>query len=229
MLSSALRSGSEVARELADEAVPLTFAGVYAAYAPTVFRWATRLGGPQADVEDITQEVFVVVDRSLAAFRGDSRLSTWLFGITAKVAANERRRRKRRGWWFRLVPQSEGRASSSDAALDGSSDASAFGAGPPEELERRERRALFHRALEGLNERQRRALVLFELEELSINEVAALMELKPGNVKVLLHRARAAFLKSMKACEIAQAEAERADAAVALQNHAIATRGKNQR
>lgn len=225
MLSSALRSGPDVARELADDAVPLTFAAVYEAYAATVFRWATRLGGPQADVEDITQEVFVVVDRSLANFRGESRLSTWLFGITAKVAANERRRRKHRRWWFRLVPHA-GEASSAGQA---SSNDAAFGAGPPEELERRERRALFHEALEALNERQRRALVLFELEELSINEVAALMELKPGNVRVLLHRARATFLESMKACEMAQAQAERTDAARAKHNHALATRGKNQR
>src|SRR4051812_20307499 len=77
-----------------------TFAAIYAEHAQTVARWAARLGGPAADVEDITQEVFVVVNRRLADFRGDSRLSTWLFGITAKVAANERRRRKLRQWWF---------------------------------------------------------------------------------------------------------------------------------
>src|SRR5262245_37472326 len=108
------------------EAGPPTFAAVYAAHAPTVARWAARLGGPSADVEDITQEVFVVVSRRLAEFRGDSQLSTWLFGITAKVAANERRRRKLRQWWFRLVPAVAERA---PAAAEGA----------VEQLEKRER------------------------------------------------------------------------------------------
>ena len=45
-------------------------------------------------------------------------------------------------------------------------------------------------------------LVLFELEEMSVAEVAALTGLRPGNVRVLLHRARAAFLKRMTACEL---------------------------
>jgi RNA polymerase sigma-70 factor (ECF subfamily) len=178
---------------------PLTFAAVYAAHAPTVARWAARLGGPSADVEDITQEVFLVVNRRLSEFRGDSRMSTWLFGITAKVAANERRRRKLRQWWFRLVP---GAGDEAPAASEGAL----------EQLEKRERRAMFHRALDRLSERHRRALVLFELEELSVDDVAAHMELRPGNVRVLLHRARAAFLQSMVACELDAAQLDRSGA-----------------
>ena len=168
---------------------PLTFAGVYSAHAPTVARWAARLGGPSADVEDITQEVFLVVNRRLGEFRGDGRVSTWLFGITAKVAANERRRRKLRQWWFRLAP---GAGHDAPAAADGAL----------EQLEKRERRKLFYRALDQLNERHRRALVLFELEEMSVDDVAAHMGLGAGNTRVLLHRARAAFLKSMVGCEL---------------------------
>lgn len=166
-----------------------TFAAIYAEHAPTVVRWAARLGGPAADVEDITQEVFVIVNRRLAEFRGDARLSTWLFGITAKVAANERRRRKLRHWWFRLVPSA-------------GDDAPAPADGALEQLEKRERRALFYQALDRLSERQRRALVLFELEELSVDDVAAHLELRPGTARVLLHRARAAFLKRMVECEL---------------------------
>src|SRR5216110_581739 len=167
----------------------LTFAAVYTDHAPTVARWAARLGGPTADVEDIVQEVFVVVNRRLPEFRPEARLSTWLFGITAKVAANERRRRRLRHWWLRLGP----------GAGD---DAPASGDGALEQLEKRERRVLFYRALDQLNERHRRALVLFELEEMSVDDVAAHLGLRPGNTRVLLHRARAAFLKSMVGCEL---------------------------
>ncbi len=53
-----------------------------------------------------------------------------------------------------------------------------------------------------LNERQRRVLVLFELEEMSVAEISALIGLRPGNVRVLLHRARACFLKRMTECEL---------------------------
>jgi RNA polymerase sigma factor (sigma-70 family) len=189
-MTSVAREGSEPAEPVRPAA--LTFASVYAEHAATVARWAARLGGPHADVEDITQEVFVVVSRRLDGFRADSRLSTWLFGITAKVTANERRRRKLRQLWFRLVPNL---GDDQPITFD-----------PVEELEKRQRRALFYRALDRVSERHRRALVLFELEELSVDEVAAHLGLRPGNVRVLLHRARAAFSKSMIACEREEGE-----------------------
>jgi RNA polymerase sigma-70 factor (ECF subfamily) len=195
MTSTAVRQGpgpgddeSQGDSASASSSAPPTFAAVYAEYAQTVARWATRLGGPTAAGAEITLEVFVVVNRRLADFRRDSRVSTWLFGITAKVAANERRRGKLRTWWVRVVPNlAEGATASADGAL--------------EQIEKRERRALFYRALDRLGERHRRALILFELEELSIDEIAAHLDLRPGNVRVLLHRARAAFLKAMIACE----------------------------
>ncbi|HVZ73377.1 MAG TPA: sigma-70 family RNA polymerase sigma factor [Polyangia bacterium] len=189
MAPSATRGARPATGEPSGSPRAPTFASVYAQHAATVARWAARLGGPTADAEDITQEVFVIVNRRLAEFRGDARVSTWLFGITAKVAANERRRRKLRQWWFRLVP----------GAGD---DAPAHADGALEQLEQRERRVLFYEALDRLTERHRRALVLFELEELSVDEVAAHLGLRPGTTRVLLHRARAAFLKSMVECEL---------------------------
>ncbi len=165
------------------------FDAVYETHARTVARWVARLGGPGIDVEDVTQEVFMVVSRRLKDFRAASRLSTWLFAITAKVVANDRRKRRLRRWWFRLVP-------------DAGDDTAALTDSPLEGIERRERRLAFYRALDALNERQRRVLVLFELEELSIAEICELLELAAGNVRVLLHRARAAFLKQMTANEL---------------------------
>jgi RNA polymerase sigma-70 factor, ECF subfamily len=192
MTSTAAREGRGRGGGPAPRSVPgaaPTFASVYAEHAQTVARWAARLGGPAADVEDLTQEVFLVVNRRLGDYRGDSRLSTWLFGITAKVVANDRRRRKLRALWMRVVPGLVERAPSPvDGAL--------------EQLEMRERRVLFHRVLDSLGERHRRVIVLFELEELSTDEIAELMQLAVGNVRVLLHRARAAFMKAMVAREL---------------------------
>jgi RNA polymerase sigma-70 factor (ECF subfamily) len=158
------------------------FDDVYQAHAQTVARWLNRLGGPGADVEDLTQEVFVVVARRLREWRPDSQITTWLFSIAARIAANDRRRRKLRGFWLRLLPSVDDRARPGDAT-------------PADALEQRERRDRLYRTLDHLSERQRRAFVLFELEETPIAEVAQLMGLQPGNVRVLLHRARAAFLR----------------------------------
>lgn len=187
---------SSPARSQADgDPGKLDFDAVYEVHAHTVTRWVARLGGPGIDVEDATQEVFMVVSRRLDEFRAASRVSTWLFSITAKVVANDRRKRRLRRWWLRLTPN----AGHETAALADS---------PLEGIERRERRLAFYRALDALNDRQRRALILFELEELSVAEIAELMELGPGNVRVLLHRARAAFLKQMTASELRQSLAD---------------------
>jgi len=169
----------------------LDFDAVYQAHAQTVARWAARLGGPYVDVEDIAQEVFLVADRRLHEFRHESQLSTWLFSITAKIVANDRRRRRLRRWWLRLTP------SAGDDTAAGTDT-------PLEQLEKREQRTQFYKALDALNERQRQVLVLFELEGNSVAEVAQLTRLRPGNVRVLLHRARAAFLKRMTALELAE-------------------------
>ncbi len=175
-----------------EESRVLTFDDVYRTYAEIVARWVARLAGPGCDAEDLTQEVFLVVDRRLPEFRGQSRISTWLFAIAARVTANDRRRRRRRAWWMRLVPNAGAEVPDTAAT-------------PVQELEKRERRAQFYAALDALGEHQRRALVLFELEEMSIAEIAALMGLRAGGVRVLLHRARRTFLKRMTEQELAEA------------------------
>jgi RNA polymerase sigma-70 factor (ECF subfamily) len=170
----------------------LTFDAVYQTYANTVARWAARLGGPGVEVEDITQDVFLIVNRRLPEFRHDSRLATWLFSITAKVVANDRRRRRVRAWWLRIVPHVENRATAGPDT-------------PIEQLEKWQRRAQFYAALDKLSERQRRVLVLFELENMAVIEIAEIMRLRTGNVRVLLHRARAAFLTRMTECKLQEA------------------------
>ena len=165
---------------------------IYRAHAQTVARWATRLGGPGVDAQDIVQEVFLTVDARLRSFRQESSLATWLFGITANVVANDRRRRRFRRWWMHLTPHA-------------GDDVAAAGDTPLEQLEKRERRREFYEVLEGLSERQRRVLVLFELEGCPIAETAELTGMRPGTVRVLLHRARAAFFKRMTTRELRQA------------------------
>jgi RNA polymerase sigma-70 factor (ECF subfamily) len=111
-------------------------------------------------------------------------VSTWLFRIAANVAANDRRRRAHRPWW-------------KPARLGVAPALSAPGETPLERLEQRERQSMFYEVLDRLREDHRRALVLFELEQLPVSEIAQMLGRTEGSVRVLLHRARAAFLGQM--------------------------------
>lgn len=162
---------------------PLSFEAVFRSYARLVGRWAQRLGGPGVEPDETVQQVFVTVNRRLPGFRGDEQLASWLFQITARVVANQRRSvRRRRTSWAALSPQVTDRAMSSAP-------------GPAEMLEAREAAERFYRVLDRLRENHRHVLVLFELEEMSTEEIAALVGRPAATVRVWLHRARAAFAK----------------------------------
>lgn len=160
-----------------------TFDQIFRANVKTVARWATRLGGPRVDRDEVVQEVFMVVERRLAEFRGDGKLSTWLFRITSKVVANHLRAARRRQLWARLTRANE------DEIPGG-------GPLPSEALEQRESTRRFYEVLDGLAPRYREVLTLFELEELGCEAIAELLDRPPATVRVWLHRARRAFVRA---------------------------------
>ncbi len=166
-------------------ASPLTLAELYRQHAVDVGRWAARLGGPTLEIDDVVQEVFLVVNRQLAQFRGEAKLTTWLFRITDRVVRNHRRWRAVR----RIVTSLTTRLGDSLA----SSDDDAF-----ETLERHARARAAYRVLDRLPEKYRRVLILSELEELSAEEIAALLEARVETVRVWLHRARRLLLARMR-------------------------------
>lgn len=169
------------------DAIPLApadFDTVYRAHVDRVARWAARLGGPGIDVDDVVQDVFIVVHRQIAGFRGEASLSTWLYRITANVVRDRRRRDRWRRWLTVLTPDSAARLPAS-------------GATPVEAFEQREAIERVYRVLDGMNERYRSLIVLFEIEKLSGDEIAELTGMRPGTVWVVLHRARAQFEKRL--------------------------------
>lgn len=159
---------------------PVSVEEAYREHAQTVARWARQLGGSSIDVEDVVQEVFLVVSRQLAGFRGDARFTSWLFEITRKTAANHRRSRRWRFWQSPEAP-----------ALPG---ASSEAGDPLAELERRRSVELFYLALDRLSEKYRTVLVLYEIEGMSTKDIAELCQTHLSTVKVRLHRAREMFL-----------------------------------
>jgi RNA polymerase sigma-70 factor (ECF subfamily) len=164
----------------ADEAPTLD--GLYRAYAAQVARWAAHLGGPRLEVGDLVHEIFLVAGRRLADFRGDSKPSTWLYGITERVVRAARRKERVRRALDRLRRVDVERALLPTQPT------------PVEELERRRAQETVYRILDRLPEKYRRVMVLFALEELSGEEIAELTGVKLATVWVHLHRARRLFL-----------------------------------
>jgi RNA polymerase sigma-70 factor (ECF subfamily) len=162
-----------------------TFDEIYRAHVRTVARWAERMGGPRVDADEVVQEVFLTVSRRCEEFRGEAKLTTWLFQITRRVVANHRRAARRRGMWARLTSRL------SDVVA-------ARGPAPGDALEGRQAGDRLQRALDGLPERYRTVLVLFELDEMSTDEIARFMERPPATIRVWLHRARAQFTACWK-------------------------------
>ena len=148
------------------------------------FVWLSlqRLGIHPSDLDDIAQDVFMVVHRRLDTFDRRARVSTWLFGICMRVAANYRRRRR----WTREV-LSGGLEDERPATLTAADDI----------LVRREQRELAERALNRLEVAKRATFVMFELESLSCNEIAELMNVPVGTVYSRLHSARRQLEKNL--------------------------------
>jgi RNA polymerase sigma-70 factor (ECF subfamily) len=156
---------------------------LYREHAEAVSRWARRLLGPDGDAEDVVHEVFMVAQRRLREFRGDARPSTWLYAITVRVVQHHRRK----GRWWRLLRSRP----LPEPAPEPST--------PLETLESRRAVELTYRLLDGLPEAERSALILFEIEGLSGEAIAALTGEAVGTIWVRLHRARARFRKAYEA------------------------------
>jgi RNA polymerase sigma-70 factor (ECF subfamily) len=166
---------------------------IYRAHAKTVARWAALLGGPDIDVEDVVHEVFLVAQRRLPAFRGDGKVTTWLYRATDRVVRHERRRlalRRRR--MSQLDPDGQ------RAAEDGT-------------LARNEARRTIYRVLETMSDRYRQVFVLFEIDELSGDAIAELLAARVDTVWVWVHRARAQFFRGLQ--ELKRQEEAPADGA----------------
>jgi len=161
------RSGSES---------PTSFQALYAEHFNFVWRTLRRLGVPPADLPDVAQDVFLVVHRRLPDFEPRARVTTWLFPICLHAARDRRRRAHVR----REVSDEQ------DDLVDPAPM-------PGHDLERQDDLVLFEAALADMNLDQRAVFVLFELEELRGEDIAATLAIPLGTVYSRLRLARAAF------------------------------------
>jgi RNA polymerase sigma-70 factor (ECF subfamily) len=149
-----------------------------------LFRLLCQMLGSSADAADTTQEVFLKAFRGIRAFRRRSSLKTWLYRIAIREALNQRR------WWKRHQSKEtsyEGDGTSSDA-LGATAEPNPF-----EQCVAREAQQAVHRALARLPEVFRSAVVLRDLEGLSYEEIADVLEVSVGTVKSRILRGRRAL------------------------------------
>jgi RNA polymerase sigma-70 factor (ECF subfamily) len=155
------------------------------------FVWSSlrRLGVREADVLDHCQKVFLTAYLRLSGFEGRSRLTTWLFGICQRVASDYRRSAR-----VRLEIATEAREL--ERAIQTRE--------PTDVLDARRRARIAEAILDKLPEAQRTVLVLFELQQLSGDQIAELLGVSVGTVRSRLRLAREAFARQVKRLEVAQ-------------------------
>jgi len=160
------------------------FRELFARHRGDVARLVQRLLGNGGDPEDVVQEVFLQVHRSLKDFHFGARFSTWLYRVTVNVVLMQRRAARSRP---RLVEMAEN-AVLEDAGLS------------PEERAGRSRRIhAFYRLLDQLSEKKRTVFVLHELEGLSPGEIAKLVGAPVLTVRTRLFYARRELTQALKA------------------------------
>jgi RNA polymerase sigma-70 factor (ECF subfamily) len=199
-------------RDLRDAVAAGDVEAVYRRYGARVSRWAARLAGPGLDLEDIVHDVFLVVVRRLNEFRWDARLSTWLHEITVHVVQAHRRKRRLRTWLWPFGRTATNTSNGEPPSLGGRDLARADSPNleeqladerlsPLESAERRQATALLYQFLDQLSEKYRTAVVLFELEGLPCQEIAALTGTSVANVWARVSRGREQLIQAFATWE----------------------------
>ena len=168
----ALRSGDQLA-----------FRKLVETYQEKVLNTAVSMVQDAGMAEDIAQEVFVTVYKTMLSFKADSSLSTWIYRITVNKCLDHLRsktRQKRAGFLTSLFQKEDGREviSAPDFVHPGT------------QLERREEARYLFKAIDQLQERQKTVFVLTYVEELPQKEVAEIMNMSVKGVESLLQRAK---------------------------------------
>ncbi|THI83614.1 MAG: RNA polymerase sigma factor [Nitrospira sp. CG24A] len=164
---------------------PEEFDKLYRDHVDLIYRYAYRLCGEAESAKDLVQETFLNAYQGLKDFRGEARVSTWLYTIASRACIRMRRKRKGQPEHElsieEFVPTSEGEFRL-QIPIDGLS--------PEEALQNKELRTALDQAIEQLPHKYRMALVLRDMEGFSAKEVGTIMGLNERAVKSRLHRAR---------------------------------------
>lgn len=156
------------------------FDATYAEYFPFVWRCLRGLGVAESALDDAAQDVFVVVHRRYAEFRGGSSVRTWLYGIVRNVASNHRRALARKGH-----------------ALPLEVEPASLAPGPAEAAEQAEAVGFVERFLGSIDVKKREVFLLAMLEEMTMPEVAEALGIPVNTAYSRLRLARVDFKRAL--------------------------------
>ena len=153
------------------------FGDLVVRYQDRLFNMLVRLVGCEQEARDVAQEAFLQAWQKLSSFRGNAKFTTWLYRVAFNIAISRRRKAKPALSVERL--REEAGEEPADHTLQ-----------PDEPLMTQERIAMVERALSELKEEQRFIVTLREMDELSYEEIAEILDVPVGTVRSRLFRAR---------------------------------------
>ena len=148
-----------------------------------IFSIASRIAGNQDDAADMAQEVLVKVFRNLKHFRGDSKFSTWLYRVATTTCLDEQKK-LRRHTAYSLDQELETEEGSVASQVKDTAPT------PEEATEQKALRNAIHLAIGKLKDEHKKVILLREVQGLSYDEIARVLQCSEGTVKSRINRAR---------------------------------------
>jgi RNA polymerase sigma-70 factor (ECF subfamily) len=162
-------------------------------YRDRVFNITYRMLGNRAEAEDVAQEVFITVFKTIDSFREESKFSTWLYRVAVNHCKNRIKYLARRHDRDRDELDENSHQTNGAIANVGPRTPQ-----PDRALEGVQMEVILQKAIEGLDDDHRIVVVLRDIEDLSIEEICEITGLPDGTVKSRLHRARLALRKKLQ-------------------------------
>jgi RNA polymerase sigma factor (sigma-70 family) len=167
---------SNQARDAAAVDPDVIFSELFGAHRDRLYRFVLHHIGDSTEAEELAQQAFVEAARSFERFRGESQLSTWLYGIAMNLVRNHLSRAPSRLYRFEDESSLEGRPCAR--------------ANPEQQCQLNQLMALLQTELDGLMPEMREVLLLVAMEDMSYEDAAALLSVPIGTVRSRVSRAR---------------------------------------
>ena len=163
------------------------FKQLFEQYQHFVYNICYRMSGNREEAKDNTQDVFIKIFHAIGEFRGNSKLSSWIYRIAVNTCLKKERRKKRDSW-ISLEFLFQDKKGFQPTSLE---------ATPDQQMEISETEYRVQQAIQRLPVRQKTALVLQRYENLSYQEIAQVMDIGLSAVESLLHRAKENLAKTL--------------------------------
>lgn len=164
-------------------------------YQGRIYRLLFRMLGDAAEAEDLAQEVFITVFKSIDGFRGDSKLSTWLYRVATNHCKNRIKYLQRRA---RGKKKEFDEIAEHEAIESATMNPSSSIARPDQVVEAYEKEQILKEAIASLDDDHRELVVLRDIEHMTYEQIQEITGLAEGTVKSRLHRARHALREKVR-------------------------------